>query len=592
MSKKIELNETRARLDEQENELNETRARLEEQKVELQKTRSELEQLKLDSEVSHLATSPENCGEVVDLGIKTSRMVTLDPDGQNVKEEAFRAFCEVPVGRTILDEDVKVEAQKCDNIHCYEHNMTYSAPLTQIVELIESSGNCSQLISVECISAPFQFDDQVLFKWTDRYGASHPLTELGNSQCNLKASRSFVDEGKISNKTLLPILSWSYGPLQFEGDKLIVTIGSLVCDRKVREIDQKSLKAKVKDHDNKLFKIEKENRQMKDQFETDLVIQTEKLETKINVTEEYMRNDLEQKSDEAIHDLKTIIDSKETSIRSDFQTELSTTKTELKENVKDQKDHLRNEFLTKLNNTENSCKQKTHDLEAIIDSKETRIRSDLQTELSTTKTELQKKSKEVIENFETKMNLIHTGIKNDFQRDLNNSIDDLISAAGLQDKILAISSFICPTERTNSTTAFKFIEGKCYYITKGCQRGPTSGCTFPEAQKQCKTVFGSGISGKVFEPTSLQINDAVLEATKSVCSSCWYWIGVSNDDIKYISNGKSVSISIPSIPWKSGEPSKSRSQTQCVIARSGNLKWSTEWPCSKTSGYTICETSF
>ena len=38
-----------------------------------------------------------------------------------------------------------------------------------------------------------------------------------------------------------------------QGDKLIVTIGSLVCDRKVREIDQKSLKAKVKDHDNKLF---------------------------------------------------------------------------------------------------------------------------------------------------------------------------------------------------------------------------------------------------------------------------------------------------------------------------------------------------
>ena len=87
---------------------------------------------------------------------KSSRTPLLDPDGQNVKEEAFRAFCEIPVGRTILDEDVKVEAQKCDNIHCYEHNMTYSAPLTQIVELIESSGNCSQSISVECISAPFQ----------------------------------------------------------------------------------------------------------------------------------------------------------------------------------------------------------------------------------------------------------------------------------------------------------------------------------------------------------------------------------------------------------------------------------------------------
>ena len=134
----------------------------------------------------------------------------------------------------------------------------------------------------------FQFDDEVLFKWTDRYGASHPLPELGNSQCNLKASRSFVDEGKISNKSLLPILSWSYGPLKFQEDKLIVTIGSLVCDRKVRESNEKSLKATVKEHDIKIFKIETENRQ----FQTDLVSHTEGFEKKINATEENIRNDL------------------------------------------------------------------------------------------------------------------------------------------------------------------------------------------------------------------------------------------------------------------------------------------------------------
>ena len=45
--------------------------------LELEKTRLELEQLKLDSEVPHLATAPENCGKAVDLGIKTSRMITL-----------------------------------------------------------------------------------------------------------------------------------------------------------------------------------------------------------------------------------------------------------------------------------------------------------------------------------------------------------------------------------------------------------------------------------------------------------------------------------------------------------------------------------
>ena len=90
---------------------------------------------------------------------KSTFTTLLDPDGQNVKEEAFQAFCEIPAGRTILGEDVQVQAQKCDGLHCFEHSMNYSAPLTQIVELIESSGNCSQLINVECISAPFQVLD-------------------------------------------------------------------------------------------------------------------------------------------------------------------------------------------------------------------------------------------------------------------------------------------------------------------------------------------------------------------------------------------------------------------------------------------------
>ena len=34
--------------------------------------------------------------------------------------------------------------------------MTYTAPLPQIVALIESSGNCSQSIKLECQSAPLQ----------------------------------------------------------------------------------------------------------------------------------------------------------------------------------------------------------------------------------------------------------------------------------------------------------------------------------------------------------------------------------------------------------------------------------------------------
>ena len=157
--------------------------------------------------------------------------------------------------------------------------------------------------------------------------------------------------------------------------------------------------------------------------------------------------------------------------------------------------------------------------------------------------------------------------------------------------MLQFSDFTCPTEKANSTAAFKKVNGKCYFITKGGCRGSTnSGCTFQQAQDQCKTVFGAGIFGKVFEPTSIKDNDAVLKAAKAAVSSGWYWIGVSNKPLKYKSNNKPVSIS--TIPWDSGEPSKTASETQCLNASAGTLKWRANHPCSYFYGYTICETSF
>ena len=157
--------------------------------------------------------------------------------------------------------------------------------------------------------------------------------------------------------------------------------------------------------------------------------------------------------------------------------------------------------------------------------------------------------------------------------------------------MLQFSDFTCPTEKANSTAAFKKVNGKCYFITQGGCRGSTrAGCTFQQAQDQCKTVFGAGISGKVFEPTSIEDNDAVLKAAKVTLSGGWAWIGVSNKPLKYKSNNKTVSIS--TIPWKSGEPFKTASEIQCLNAVSGTLKWRANLPCSTTNGFTICETSF
>ena len=158
--------------------------------------------------------------------------------------------------------------------------------------------------------------------------------------------------------------------------------------------------------------------------------------------------------------------------------------------------------------------------------------------------------------------------------------------------MLQFSDFTCPTERSKSNAVFRKVNGKCYFFTRGgCKADGDLGCTFQQAQDQCKTAFGAGISGKVFEPTSIEDNDAVLTAAKdAIGSSFWFWIGVTNKPLKYKSNNKPVSIS--TIPWESDQPSKTASETQCLNARSDTLKRHANRLCSTTNGYTICETSF
>jgi len=156
--------------------------------------------------------------------------VCLDPDGQNLNNGPILGYCELPSGLTILGEDTTVEVQKCDSLHCFKYNMNYTAPDSQIDVLIESSERCSQSIQMECLSAPYQFNGQTLLQWIDRHGNTHPMANLGASQCNLKAPTIFVDEGEIADKSLLPIKGFSYGPLRFEAESAKITIGKLKCE--------------------------------------------------------------------------------------------------------------------------------------------------------------------------------------------------------------------------------------------------------------------------------------------------------------------------------------------------------------------------
>ena len=79
-------------------------------------------------------------------------------------------------------------------------------------------------------------------------------------------------------------------------------------------------------------------------------------------------------------------------------------------------------------------------------------------------------------------------------------------------------------------------------MTKGGCKANENGCEFQEAQNLCKTVFGYPISGYVFEPTNLEVNNAVLKAAKDALGGIYiFWIGVSNGDFRLGNTGYGVS---------------------------------------------------
>ena len=149
-------------------------------------------------------------------------------------------------------------------------------------------------------------------------------------------------------------------------------------------------------------------------------------------------------------------------------------------------------------------------------------------------------------------------------------------------------TYDCQNEKANSTSAYRIVLGKCYYIQiRGCPLPTGDGCTYKEAENLCKTIFGPTVGGKIFEPTTLKINNEVLKVAKNLFGEWNYWIGVKSGNNKYKSNGKPVLFDA----WTSGFPYHPNDPKYCTRAYSGTWKWHDYRSCSYTDGYTICETS-
>ena len=75
-----------------------------------------------------------------------------------------------------------------------------------------------------------QFQGEDLFTWIDKTGSKHSFRELNSSQiCDEKAPVVLEEMAKVTNKELLPLLGYTYGSVDYEGQELTVKIDSLIC---------------------------------------------------------------------------------------------------------------------------------------------------------------------------------------------------------------------------------------------------------------------------------------------------------------------------------------------------------------------------
>ena len=127
------------------------------------------------------------------------------------------------------------------------------------------------------------------------------------------------------------------------------------------------------------------------------------------------------------------------------------------------------------------------------------------------------------------------------------------------------------------------MKGKCYYFNDVRQ-------SYEKAQSSCAEKFKPNL-GRLFEPPSLDVNNAVLRASRPVVKGAinLFSIGVKRktgeNDFKYASSGAKVPFDLP---W-GYNMNRHFNTGYCVIARNGpqDLKWlnqSCDYP-----RYSICE---
>jgi len=224
-----------------------------------------------------LMESMRTCQDLANIGVTESGTYELDPDGPDSIAESIMVYCDFTTNVTeiIHDLESEIKIEKCPDggNGCHITELNYEAPMDQIRALIAASETCEQSIRFDCYIAPlFSYGSDHMGFWRDWNGTQRTffhgtldanqthMCQCGkqvfffsfyycfitflqffsgvnqtciepNLSCNCDAKLPDwqVDEGIITDKNLLPITEFAYGPLEYDLEEAKVSIGSLKC---------------------------------------------------------------------------------------------------------------------------------------------------------------------------------------------------------------------------------------------------------------------------------------------------------------------------------------------------------------------------
>ena len=193
------------------------------------------------------------CQELANRGLSLSGIYEVDPDGEGIGFAPIEVFCDFESNTTQVfhDKEDLIKVEKCDGVGCATYEMNYFAPKEQINALMALSETCYQDLDFGCFMAPLRFDDVDQGFWTDKNGNAQNFFHGDNAgthvcqcgednscvdssldlvcNCDAKSPIWRSDNGRITAKELLPIKSFSYGPLVYDLERANVTIGRISC---------------------------------------------------------------------------------------------------------------------------------------------------------------------------------------------------------------------------------------------------------------------------------------------------------------------------------------------------------------------------